>query len=47
MIKHIEEISDDDIAFIDLPEATPIVYTYEKGDFLHTSGEYDFNRPLR
>lgn len=46
-IKHIENLSDEDIAFVDLPKATPIVYEYRRGAFKRVSGEYHFNRPLR
>jgi len=47
MIKHLEKISEKDIAFVDLPKAQPIVYGYKKGAFKRISGEYHFNRPLR
>lgn len=47
IIKHMERISDDDALFIDLPEAEPFVYTYRKGRFVRTKGEYQFDRPLR
>jgi 2,3-bisphosphoglycerate-dependent phosphoglycerate mutase len=46
-IKHLENISDADIAFVDLPEAKPIVYEWKNGKFRHVKGEYSFNRPLR
>jgi 2,3-bisphosphoglycerate-dependent phosphoglycerate mutase len=47
MIKFIEKISEIDIAFVDLPQAQPIVYEYKRGGFKRISGEYHFNRPLR
>jgi 2,3-bisphosphoglycerate-dependent phosphoglycerate mutase len=46
-IKHIENISDEEIAFIDLPKAVPIVYKYHQKKFKHVEGEYSFRRPLR
>lgn len=46
-IKYLEQISDDDIAFLDLPKTTPIVYQYHHGKIARTEGEYRFNRPLR
>lgn len=46
-IKHIEEISEEDIAFIDLPKAKPIVYGYRAGKYTRIGGEYTFKRPLR
>lgn len=47
MIKHLEKISDEDIAFLDLPKAVPIVYEYRRGKLRRVKGEYDFRRPLR
>lgn len=47
IIKRIEGISDEDIAFVDLPEAKPIVYEYKKGAFTRVKGEYSLDRPLR
>lgn len=46
-IKHLERISEEKIAFIDLPQATPLVYEYRGGNFTRTEGEYRFDRPLR
>lgn len=46
-IKHVEEIPDDKIAFLDLPKATPLVYEYQHDRFVRIEGEYNFNRPLR
>ncbi len=47
MIKHLEGISEVDIAFVDLPKAKPIVYKFHAGKFVRRAGEYHFNRPLR
>lgn len=47
IIKHLEGVSDDDIAFIDLPEAMPLAYRHRHGRFTHVEGDYRFNRPLR
>ena len=46
-IKHLENITDHDIAFIDLPEAKPLVYQYSRGVYKRIEGEYRFDRPLR
>ncbi|MEN9558612.1 MAG: hypothetical protein RL141_981 [Candidatus Parcubacteria bacterium] len=46
-IKYLEHISDNDIAFIDLPDAAPLVYTSRGKHFVRTEGDYRFNRPLR
>ena len=46
-IKYLEGISDDDIAFLDLPKAHPLVYSFVRGKWKRTSGEYTFDRPLR
>ncbi len=47
IIKHFENISDEETFFIDLPEAHPIVYEYKRGRFMRTAGEYRLDRPLR
>lgn len=47
VIKFLENLSAEEIAFIDLPEAHPIVYSYEREIFKRVRGEYTFNRPLR
>ena len=44
---HLEGISEQDIAFVDLPEARPLVYRHQDRKFERTDGEYEFNRPLR
>jgi len=46
-IKHLEGISDHDIARIDLPEAEPLVYEFRRGGFKRIEGEYRLDRPLR
>ncbi len=46
-IKHLEGISDQDISFVDLPEAKPLVYEYGRGRFKRIEGEYGLDRPLR
>ncbi len=47
IIKHIDGISDKDIAFVDLPNAEPIVYDYFRGKYKRYKAEYSFDRPLR
>lgn len=47
IIKNLEAISDEDIAFVDLPEAEPLVYEFKRGRIKRISGEYAFDRPLR
>lgn len=47
VIKHLEGISNTDIAFVDLPEAMPLVYAFREKKFIRIEGEYHFNRPLR
>lgn len=47
IIKHLEHISEQDIAYVDLPEATPLVYTYANKKLKRTAGEYQLDRPLR
>jgi 2,3-bisphosphoglycerate-dependent phosphoglycerate mutase len=46
-IKHLEVISDQDISYIDLPEAKPLIYEFRRGSFVRIEGEYHMNRPLR
>ncbi|MBI5654126.1 histidine phosphatase family protein [Candidatus Uhrbacteria bacterium] len=46
-IKHLEGISDQDISYVDLPEAKPLVYEYSRGRYQRIEGEYGFDRPLR
>lgn len=46
-IKHLEGISDEQIASVDLPEATPLVYDYRSPKFVRIEGEYHLDRPLR
>ncbi len=47
IIKELENISDADIANVDLPQALPLVYRYARNTWTHTGGEYQFGRPLR
>ncbi len=47
VIKYLELISDDQIPFVELPSATPLVYEYRNGEYERIDGEYRFNRPLR
>lgn len=47
VIKHLEKISDGDVAYLDLPQARPLVYKYSKGAWKRTAGVYAFDRPLR
>lgn len=47
LIKNFENISNENIAFINLPEAHPIAYSYRRGVFKRIEGEYTFDRPLR
>lgn len=47
IIKAIEDISDEDIADVDLPEAQPIVYRYTQKKWEHIGGMFRRGRPLR
>lgn len=47
VIKFLEHIDDDQIPFVDLPTAHPLVYSCIKDQFTRIEGEYRFNRPLR
>lgn len=47
IIKMFEQISDENIAYVDLPEAQPLAYSYKRGVFERIEGEYTFDRPLR
>lgn len=47
VIKHLEGITDERIASIDLPEATPLVYEYRQEAFVRIEGAYRMDRPLR
>lgn len=48
IIKHLEHISDEEIPFLDLPEGTPIFYTFAEGECTCQNPEsLTFNRPLR
>lgn len=47
IVKSLEKISDRDIAFLDLPEGEPLVYSYARAKFKRIKGEHRFGRPLR
>jgi len=47
MIKYLEGIDDEQIAFIDLPFGTPFVYKFDTGKFERVNGQYRLTRPLR
>lgn len=47
IIKHLEKISDADIALLDLPEAKPLVYKLKGKTWTHADGGHHFDRPLR
>jgi len=46
-IKHLEGISEDNISFVNLPEAKLLIYEYQDGNFIRIEGNYDLSRPLR
>lgn len=46
-IKHLEALSSETIAFIDLPQGMPLIYEYRRGKYKRVAGEYQMNRPLR
>ena len=47
VIKFLENIEDDQIAFVDLPTGCPLVYSCKRGLFSRIEGQYNFDRPLR
>lgn len=47
IIMHLEHITEEDIAFVDLPGARPLVYEFTRGKYKRIAGEYQFDRPLR
>ena len=47
IVKHLEKFKDGEVLFLDLPQGQPLVYTYKRGKFMRTSGEFAFDRPLR
>ncbi len=47
IIKRIEGLSDEEISFVDLPQAAPLVYEYRSGSYRRIAGEYRLDRPLR
>ncbi len=47
IIKHLENISDKEIPYLELPFGKPIVYKYSKGKLKRINKEFSFNRPVR
>jgi 2,3-bisphosphoglycerate-dependent phosphoglycerate mutase len=47
IIKHLEGISDQDIAAVDLPEAKPLVYEAYRSKLVRVEGGFALDRPLR
>ncbi len=47
IIKFLEKIEDDQIPFIDLPTAKPLVYECRNDKFTRIEGNFNFKRPLR
>ncbi len=47
LIKKIEGISEEDISYLDLPEAKPIAYLFKNGRYERVAGDYTLARPLR
>lgn len=47
IVKHLEKFKDGEVLFLDLPQGQPLVYEYKHGKFVHTTGEFAFDRPLR
>jgi 2,3-bisphosphoglycerate-dependent phosphoglycerate mutase len=46
IIKHLENISDDDIAHLELPNSQPIVYRFQQGKIERAAGELSFARKV-
>ena len=46
LIKHIEDISDTEIAFLELPFGKPFVYELKQGKLKMVSNNFLFNRPI-
>ncbi|MFC1638861.1 histidine phosphatase family protein [Patescibacteria group bacterium] len=47
IIKHIENIPEEDVPLLDIPTAEPIIYEYEDGALTHRAGfRYSLNQPL-
>lgn len=47
IIMHLEKLSAETVAFVDLPKAKPLVYEFRRDTFKRTLGEYRLDRPLR
>jgi len=47
LLKFLENLSDDEISFVNLPTGKPLVYEYRKAGFVKTEGMYNLNRLLR
>lgn len=46
IIKHIEQISDDNIPHLNFPTGQLVIYTFEKGNFTRKDTIYSFDRPI-
>lgn len=46
IIKHIEDISDEDIAHLELPTAEPIIYKYYRKKLQRVKDGFTFDRPI-
>jgi 2,3-bisphosphoglycerate-dependent phosphoglycerate mutase len=46
MIKHIDDISDEDIPHLELPTGTPIIYEYSRGKLRRKDDGFTFDRPI-
>lgn len=47
IIMFLEGLSAEDVTFVDLPKAKPLVYEFRRGKFKRTAGDYRLDRPLR
>lgn len=47
IIKHIDKISDDQIANLELAPAKPFIYKFEKGTLTKAFEDYSFTRPIK
>ena len=46
LVKHLDNISDQEIPNLELPYGLPIVYTYVKGKLVKKDHVHSFNRPV-
>lgn len=46
IIKHIEGVSDKEIAYLELPTAEPIIYGFFRDELIKEEKPFSFNRPL-